>query len=88
MSGFIPTSHRERVAMLADVGLPEPERLFNAIPAELRLRELPLGPDLGEPLSELAIGRQLRELADVNLPAAEPVAGASGHDRELRPTAP
>ncbi len=71
MPGFIPTSHRERVAMLADVGLPEPEKLFDAIPAELRLPELPLGPELGEPLSELAIGRRLRDLAATNLPAAE-----------------
>ena len=82
MAGFVPTSHQERAAMLAAVGLPEPERLFDCIPAGLRLYEMADCPDLGEPLSEMEVVSRLTELADINQPASEQLCflGAGAYD--------
>lgn len=82
MAGFVPTSHQERANMLAAVGLPEPQRLFDCIPAALRLNELADCPDLGYPLTEMEIVSRLTELADQNQPAAEQLCflGAGAYD--------
>ena len=70
MTGFLPTSSQERSEMLACVGLPAPERLFDAIPADLRLAAFPDCPELARPWSEMEIIRQLQSLAGQNLAAA------------------
>lgn len=68
--------------MLAEVGLPEPQRLFDCIPAGLRLYDMADCPDLGEPLSEMEVVGRLTELAEQNQPAAEQLCflGAGAYD--------
>lgn len=82
MAGFVPSSYEARAAMLADVGLPPPERLFDAIPAELRLNCPPNCPDLGPPLPEPDVVLRLTALAGRNSPAGGQICflGAGAYD--------
>lgn len=80
--GFVPSSREQRAAMLADAGLPPPERLFDQIPPDLLLDGSVTDPAIDGPLSELEIRRRLEALANLNQPAAECVCfmGAGAYD--------
>lgn len=82
MTGFVPTSREERAAMLASVGLPAPEHLFDTIPQELRLECPPNCPELDGPMSEPDIIRRMKQLAGQNRPAADQICflGAGAYD--------
>jgi len=80
--GFVPTSREQRAAMLADVGLPAPDQLFNMIPPDLRLGDSLAELAIPGPLPELEISRELQGLSARNQPAAENLCflGAGAYD--------
>ena len=63
---FLPTSDRERQAMLASIGVSSVDELFAAVPAAVRG-----APDLPAPLSEIEIRRFLGGMAARNANARE-----------------
>jgi glycine dehydrogenase subunit 1 len=63
---FLPTSDRERQAMLASIGVSSVDELFAAVPAAVRG-----APNLPAPLSEIEIRRYLGGLAARNANARE-----------------
>lgn len=80
--GFVPTSREQRAAMLADIGQPAPDQLFDMIPSDLRFNDSQEVLKIPDPLSELEISRQLQALAARNQPAAENICflGAGAYD--------
>jgi glycine dehydrogenase subunit 1 len=86
MGGFVPISRQERKDMLASVGLPpDPDRLFDIIPAELRLQFQPECQELSDPLTEMEIRKKVGDLASQNLAAADMICflGAGAYDHYL-----
>lgn len=77
--GFIPHTDKDREVMLARVGVEQLKDLFHDIPSD----KLYVDFDLPEPLSEMEVGWELRELAaaniDVNRYACFLGAGAYNH---------
>ena len=55
---FIPHTEQDIQAMLAEIGVPDVETLFDEIPAELRAKGLP---GIPERMSEQALVRHIRE---------------------------
>ncbi|HUW41723.1 MAG TPA: aminomethyl-transferring glycine dehydrogenase subunit GcvPA [Rectinemataceae bacterium] len=63
---FVANSDADRAAMLARIGVGSVEELFGDIPEARRFPKL----DLGEPLSELEVSREIETLAAKNLGAS------------------
>jgi glycine dehydrogenase subunit 1 len=63
---YVPHTETERAEMLAAIGVDRTDRLFGAIPEELRFPKLNLPP----PVSEIDIERELQALAGANFSAA------------------
>jgi len=70
MGGFVPIQPEERRAMLAAVGIVDPERLFAAIPEEFRWPSGDTDPYTDPALSELEVVRRLQDLARRNASTA------------------
>ena len=60
---YVPNTEADRAKMLAAVGVGKIEDLFYDVPAEFRFPEL----NLPEPVSELEIMQELRDLSDLNV---------------------
>ncbi|MHB0856066.1 MAG: aminomethyl-transferring glycine dehydrogenase subunit GcvPA [Anaerolineae bacterium] len=60
---YVPHTDAERKEMLARIGVDHIEDLFEAVPAEQRFPEI----NLPEPLSELEMMSELRDLSDANV---------------------
>jgi len=63
---FLPSSDDERAAMLAAIGADSIEALFEDVPREVRTRKKP---EIGPPLSEIEIRRELGGIAAKNADA-------------------
>jgi len=63
---FLPSSDDERAEMLAAIGAPSIEALFEDVPAEVRTTAKP---DIGRPLSEIEVRRDLGGVAAKNADA-------------------
>ena len=85
MSGFVPIQPSDRRALLASVGIDDPDRLFDSIPSEFRLPTGPEAPYKDLPLSEYSVSRQVRHLAAHNISAATHACflGAGAYDHYI-----
>ena len=63
---FLPSSDDERTAMLAAIGASSIDALFEDVPPEVRTRAKP---DIGHPLSEIEVRRDLGGVAAKNADA-------------------
>ncbi len=68
MSVYVPSTAHEREAMRQEAGIGTAEALFDCIPADLRLKDLP---DLPPALPEQALMRHMKELSALNTVASE-----------------
>ncbi|MDR2156845.1 MAG: aminomethyl-transferring glycine dehydrogenase subunit GcvPA [Clostridiales Family XIII bacterium] len=80
MSVYIPNTRTDREKMLARIGVGTLDALYRDIPAEIRLTD---ALNLGAPLSEAELGREIASLAEKNADAARAVCflGAGAYDR-------
>ena len=65
---YLPHTEADRGAMLANIGIQTIDDLFVDVPSDKLLQQLP---DLPRRSSELEVERQLRSMAERNLPAGE-----------------